>query len=673
MLATLCVLSGTATAAGLGRLTVQSALGQPLRAEIELLSVSTEEAGSIEARVASAEAFRQARLERSGLISELDLTITKLPDGQPVLRITSTTPVNDPFVDLLLELAWNSGRIQRAYTLLLDPSPDAKPPGEAQAPTTAPPVAAPAVTVPATRKVAKAVPPRVTHAVQAGESLRSIAVKNLHPDVTIAMMIASLYQANRHAFAADNVNMLKAGEVLTVPDRDTVMRMFSPHQAQQLLNEQRAAWHEIQGRLASQATQVVAETSAEAAGRGRVAAAPPPAPPAPAAPVKDVLRLSKGEPVQGNAQAADWRRELEEELAAKDRALQDALARVQQLENSVKDLQRLMELQAGGAAAPQQDRPVAAPVLPATPPEADKAGLLRTLLDYPLYLAGLAGALVVGLAAYMFARRRRQNLSGFRQGMMTEGGALKLSAVASPSGPGAGRFTAGHSHGATELTGLGLGTIDTHEVDPIAEADVYLAYHRAAQAEEILKDALTKNPGRQDLLLKLLEVYAASQDTANFAARARELQARLNDPGSPIWLKVTEVGRRIDPDNVLYRTAGISAAPAQKSPVATSDRESTASVPAPESPAAAPAGELPSLDFSGIDLELTDVGREESAEPPADNAAEPDEMDAKLDLARACIDLGDQDGAHALIDEVLKGGSSQQKLAAEALLAGLQG
>ncbi|MGQ9685911.1 MAG: type IV pilus assembly protein FimV, partial [Thiobacillaceae bacterium] len=115
------LLASGVEAAGLGKLSVQSALGQPLRAEIELVAVQRDELGSISARLASAEAFRQARLDRAEALNSLRFEVEQRPDGQPIIKITSAAPVNDPFLDLLIELNWSTGRLIRDYTLLLDP------------------------------------------------------------------------------------------------------------------------------------------------------------------------------------------------------------------------------------------------------------------------------------------------------------------------------------------------------------------------------------------------------------------------------------------------------------------------------------------------------------------------------------------------------------------------
>ncbi|MEN9868672.1 MAG: hypothetical protein RL748_4262, partial [Pseudomonadota bacterium] len=110
-----------AHAAGLGKLTVLSSLGQPLRAEIELTSVAPDEAGALVAKLASADAFRQVNIEFNPALLSLRFAVDQRGSRQ-FINITSAAPINEPFVDMLLELSWNGGRLVREYTFLLDPA-----------------------------------------------------------------------------------------------------------------------------------------------------------------------------------------------------------------------------------------------------------------------------------------------------------------------------------------------------------------------------------------------------------------------------------------------------------------------------------------------------------------------------------------------------------------------
>jgi pilus assembly protein FimV len=124
-------------AAGLGRLTVLSSLGAPLNAEIELVSLQAGEEDGLTARIASLEAFREAGIEPSAALSSVRFAIVRR-EGKPIIRVTSSQPINEPFVDLLVELEWNGARLVREYTMLLDPPEYKGPQAIAAAPALAP-------------------------------------------------------------------------------------------------------------------------------------------------------------------------------------------------------------------------------------------------------------------------------------------------------------------------------------------------------------------------------------------------------------------------------------------------------------------------------------------------------------------------------------------------------
>ncbi|UCG96680.1 MAG: hypothetical protein JSW31_13860, partial [Burkholderiales bacterium] len=134
-----------AHAAGLGRISVKSALGQPLRAEVEVTSVSRDEAASLAVKLASVAAFRQANLEYNPALTGLRVTLGQRTDTGYVVQIASPSAVNEPYLDLLIELTSSTGRVLREYTILLDPpalraAPDVVAPaaGRAAAPAAAP-------------------------------------------------------------------------------------------------------------------------------------------------------------------------------------------------------------------------------------------------------------------------------------------------------------------------------------------------------------------------------------------------------------------------------------------------------------------------------------------------------------------------------------------------------
>ena len=225
-IATLLFVPLLASAAGLGRLTVNSALGQPLRAEIEIVALQAGEEDSLTVRLASPEAFRQAGIDLNAALIGLQFTVDAR-GSRPVIRISTAQPVNEPFLDLLVELQWATGRLVREYTFLLDP-PEYKAP--AAAPTPAPavrpaPSAEPTPDRPTPSVETRPIPPIAAaaagkHEVKKGDTLGAIARQNLPEGVTLNQMMIALYRANEEAFIRGNINLVRAGRILTIPDRD---------------------------------------------------------------------------------------------------------------------------------------------------------------------------------------------------------------------------------------------------------------------------------------------------------------------------------------------------------------------------------------------------------------------------------------------------------------------
>ncbi len=244
------LLPSLAIAAGLGKLTVHSGLGQPLRAEIELVSLQKGEADTISIRLPPAEVFRQAGVDYSGALLSVKFSIERRGEDSHVIVLSSAQPMNEPFLDLLIELDWAGGRLVREYTFLLDP-PEYKGPqqaAEVSAPAAPAAPAAPvirsveapklpesrpsepsadrpAAAAPVTRpvpKAAPAAPPKAvrSYEVKRGDTLAKIANANRSDGVSLQQMLIALYRSNADAFDGNNINRLRAGKILNIPDRD---------------------------------------------------------------------------------------------------------------------------------------------------------------------------------------------------------------------------------------------------------------------------------------------------------------------------------------------------------------------------------------------------------------------------------------------------------------------
>ncbi|MBI2753241.1 MAG: FimV family protein [Betaproteobacteria bacterium] len=617
VLAACLLLPLVAYAAGLGRLTLFSGLGEPLRAEVEIVALQPGDDDSLVTRLASPEAFRQAGIEYSPTLLNIRVALERR-DGKPVIRLTSAQPVNDPFVDLLLELQWATGRLVREYTFLLDPPGYRERPavGAAPAPSQAPAAAAaptpPSAAVEA-RPLAAEPPGARTYEVKKGDTLGRIARENKPEGVTFHQMLVALYRANPEAFIRKNMNLVRAGRILKIPDSGAV-ESIAAAEANRVVRTHMAEFAEYRAKLGAA---VAAKPATTAPGQrevsGRISAKPE-TPPSGAP--KDQLKLSKADAAKPSSPSA--RAAREDDKAAAGRALQEAQSRVTDLEKNVTDLQKLLEMknkqlaqleQKAGAApaavlpsaakeaakaaaeapkpAAEAPKPVAeaakpAPAAPKPTPDATKApaakakpkpaappppepSLVDEFLDNPLALGGLGGILVLlaGYGAWAW-RRKKATQARFQDsvlGASAGGAAPAKSAAAVPTGAA----TAAAVSAAVAAAQPAAAVAAADEVDPIAEADVYLAYGRDAQAEEILKEALGKDPDRTEVHAKLLEIFAHRRDTKAFEKSALKIK-ELTQGAGPEWAKARTLGHSIDPENGLYAVRG-AAGESEKPPV----------------------------------------------------------------------------------------------------------
>ncbi len=674
LLAGVLALPIAALALGLGKLTVQSGLGQPLSARIELTAAQRDELESLRARIADPSVYRDNSVQYVGALARARVSVEQGPNNVPYLKISSAQAVNEPYLDLIVELSWATGRVVRDYTVLLDP------PGAAEmqaAVEPAPPLRAEAA-VPARpgrqarRAIDSAAAPSAapvggTYTVKRGDTLSKIAGEYKPDNVSLEQMLVTLFRNNESAFEGRNMNRLRSGQIITLPQGDQIASVAQP-EAAQVVRVQAADWRAYRDRVAAAAPASGASGSAQAAGGKITTAVQDQA--STAQPGTDQLRVSRETGKGAGTSAAQA-----EDSAAKDKALREANSRVAELEKTVRDLQRaaelrnqtLAELQARadvaagksvpaakmeppkGAAAPApivepakteapkvatappaatpplvappvaasppvsappvapapeakapetkapdtkapetkaadstSTAPVVAPVAKApdtsitkTTPLAKKAAEPSFIDDLfgntPTWAVG-GGALVVlaGIAGLIAARRRKT--TKFEDSIIS-GTDIKTNTVFGSTGGGV--VNTGDNSLASDFSREGLGNIDTDEVDPIAEAEVYLAYGRDAQAEEILKDALKKDPQRQEIYLKLLEIHAQHNKPSAFETVASELYAVSGGQGE-VWQKAMALGRQLDPTNPLFAEAGgaafaATAAPAAGAAAASSD------------------------------------------------------------------------------------------------------
>lgn len=662
----LAVISPQVDAAGLGRLTVTSGLGQPLRAELEVTSVGRDELPTLQVRMAPLAAFRSANLEFNPALSNLRFGLDKRPDGSYFVRINSAQPVNEPYLDLMVELTWATGRVIREYTVLLDPpslradapvvppvaaastpsAPSVLPPTTSRPSATpaAPAASASAPSSPAPTRPSAAAAPRSTtpaagsYTVKSGDTLGAIARSNKPASVSLDQMLVALLRANPDAFVASNMNRLKAGASLSFPSESEVTALAQPEARREVV-AQSADFAQYRSRLAQAAgsAPVVATAPPAAAGSGRVTARVQDKA-APAAPGGDQLQIARADPAKGAAGAAAAAKA--DEAAAKARAVREEQERAAQLKKTNEAIQKALQVQskAGAAAQKQAEKgappatavapvappPVAvappapmpaptptppapapgvtppAPVAPVsppgtppvtptpidsaksapaavtpppavapstavtpTPPPVKKAappppppreepGFFSDLLGNTSTQAALLAIVALLAALFGWSWYRKRKAEGSDRFKETGEGVQANSLFGATGGQsvdtGTSTFNSSFIPAASQL--------DSNEVDPVAEADVYIAYGREEQAEDILKESLRLQSDRHAVRVKLMEIYARRGDKTSFMAIAEELRERTGGVGED-WERGIKLGRTVDPAHAMFAGAAL--------------------------------------------------------------------------------------------------------------------
>jgi pilus assembly protein FimV len=341
MVAVALFLSAQAQALTLGQPLVQSQPGEPLRVEIPVQKVSAAEASNLQVKEATLEAYKAARLERDVSLEGLSLELQDRA-GQRVLVLTGKTPAKAGFVDVLLELQWATGRMVRDVGVLL---------GSAE------------------NKQRNALPSHLR--VQAGDTASQLALNHKDDSVALDQMLLALLRSNPDAFIDNNVNRLKAGVVLTLPDASQAKEVDRA-EARQALQLQAEEFTTYRNALAERLP-AAPITDNEQTASGKIQSSEVPKPAA----NQDKLTLAK--PSEG------------EDRIALQREAQETAQRAQEMARNINELSKLVEASGQNG-------------LPVTPP----ATAVERLASHPLtpVAAGSLLGLLTLLALWRVRRPR---------------------------------------------------------------------------------------------------------------------------------------------------------------------------------------------------------------------------------------------------------------------------
>ncbi|MCK3833647.1 FimV/HubP family polar landmark protein [Pseudomonas fluorescens] len=551
--------SGMAQALQLGEMTLKSKLNQPLSVEIELRDVGGLTAAEITPSLASAQAFVDAGVDRQAFLDDLTFTPVINPEGRSVVRVTSSKPLPDSYVRFLLQVQWPNGRLMRDYSVLLDPAKFDQP---------APTASAPAITAPAAGTPAQ-------HTTTSRDTLWEIAAKNRN-GASVQQTMLAIQALNPDAFIDGNINRLKTGQVLRLPDVTQSTALAQP-QAIAEVSAQNAAWR--QGRRTPKG-QVAGKAQLDATKRTQAGNAPT------STQARDNLSLVSAEAAkQGTKGKAGDNRALSDKLAMTQEELdttrrdnEELKSRAADLQSQLDKLQKLIQLkndqlarlqaqngepataaipaQLAGEPAAEPAAPAATPAPAAEPPKpvaapATTEGKFNDLLTNPIILGiiGGAGILVVLLLLLLWARHRnarREEEKHLRmaralaeepeftpnidqdlppdsfEGLEVPPPSVKLGAAPAPA-PVAEPVVVPTV--ASVLAPLAVAVAQENSSDALAQAQSHIDRDHLNQAADVLEQAIKHEPKRSDLRLKLMEVYGLQNDKDGFVTQERQLVA----------------------------------------------------------------------------------------------------------------------------------------------------
>lgn len=405
------MLSASASAVGMGGINVTSALGQPLKADIDLASISKNEKDSLVARLAAPDDYKKAGLEYP-YGNKFKFEIQNRANGLPYIRASSSDPVNDPFVSLLVELTWSSGKLSREYTFLLDPPGYvAEQPAQAQVQAVPPEVQVPATaaampeaatvmpagqvspavavtpaeqaaaseesakteeqapvnpaeqaipveieTEPVPFAVEEAEAPKEWLEVHRGDTMYKLAERYKLADMNLERMLVAMYRTNADKFDGRNMNRIRAGKILHLPTQEEYDQVTLPEAVKEI-HAQAADWNAYRQKLASAVVSNNESPVTQQVATGKIRSSVADMAPVAKDSAKEVLKLSKGEAPGdkvGTGAAGKSEQEMknaaQEDAIAKGKALKEEQMRAAMLEKNLKDMQRLAELKAEAAA-----------------------------------------------------------------------------------------------------------------------------------------------------------------------------------------------------------------------------------------------------------------------------------------------------------------------------------
>jgi pilus assembly protein FimV len=530
------------SALGLGEIELRSGLNQPLRAEIALNNLGDLNQQQIAVKLAGADDFNRAGVERIFFLSDLKFSVQFDGKGSGVIKVSSTKMVREPYLDFVLEARWPEGRLLREYTLLVDLPTFSEEAVAAPAPAVTRQAAATPAPVktrvpapaPSAASLPAAAPVSGEIVTRSNDTLWGIAAKERPAGASMQQAMMAIYDNNRQAFSRQNINGLRRGQVLRLPSAEQIDAL-TKQQAIQAVALQNEAWKN--GTAAPlEASEATAEQEAQ-----------------PVAAEQSYMKLSSSAPgsdasssgasagaddaVDNSAEVEGVRSELvaaQEKLDRTSRENEELDSRLDGLEEQVDTLDKLVELkdsqlaalqarmeqEGGSASAPVDMNFESAAAAPTVASSQQEPGLVDRLMS-PMYLGGIGALVLLGVAGLVMRRRSSDDddVTDYvaEVPVSRPQAAVTQAAVVAEAADEVSDNSAGEveelvaAMAASEETAVEeASTIDQDAApfDPLSEADIYCSYDRHDEAVSMLQRGISDDPDRHELHLKLLSILA---------------------------------------------------------------------------------------------------------------------------------------------------------------------
>ena len=604
---------GSALALGLGEIHLKSSLNSPLDAEIDIAGATTEELSGLNAALASRDSFARYGLDYPSFLGNVRMQVSRTADGRNVIHVQSSESVTEPFATLLVDVNWARGHLVREYTVLVDPPVFTPAATQAPAAVAAPvagasarsstveraPAAPAAAPTPSAARppaaTAGGATPGSSYHVRRGDTLSGIA-SEAYGSAARQRGLVAIYRANPAAFER-NMNELRSGAQLQLPTESDV-DAIGPAEAAAEVRRQYADWSQARAAGGGQLRLVPpqeAGTGGTGTGAGTGAGASGAAGADAGALQQRVSQLE--------AQLAEQRRLVElrsAELAEMQRKLgQPVTPAPTPAPTPPPEAAPPVTTAAPPAAAAAQPEAAATPPAAAPKPKvaarpkpaaaAEGGSILDWIIEHWYVPLALLAALVGGFFGLRLMRERQsvefdrsldrlstafneppplrprqtetQTLRALPDAeaetfLVEESGTHEQPRI-SPSALRAAAPTAVEVDDTVSGdTAMPLAPGGIGEGDPLAEADFHMAYGLYDQAADLVKIAISREPQRRDLKLKLLEVFFVWGNREQFLVSARELAATRDQALPGEWEKTVIMGRQIAPEDPLFAGAG---------------------------------------------------------------------------------------------------------------------